>query len=693
MIGPGVRYTHVRRESGPVEIHVVEIDGSSAYIRPSCAPARPEALALEPVSRIAARAAEESRYPIAAVNGDYFIRAAGTHSNGDPVGVAVWDGEILSTPGPANTPRSALILDAQGTSSIAVLKMDAWAERGDGERRTIFAANQSRGSNQLVLYTPRFGASTGTRPDGVEVVLGDISLPVRAGARLTGTVRFVVRGAGDAAIPPDGVVLSGQGTAAEFLRDLTPGDSLAFRLDFAPGIPDGANVIGGGPRLVRAGRTTVEWEAEGLKPDVTQGRAPRTAVGCTGRRLVIVAVDGRQPGYSVGMTLTELADFMRELGCADAMNLDGGGSSCMWVRGAVQNRPSDGRERPVANALMVFCSAPKGPPVRLTLAPAEISLLAGTALPLQLRGEDAFYNPLEVPPGGVEWEVDPALGSVDADGRFVAAGGTEGALWKSGLLWAKSGEARIATRVRVYRRPPRLEITPAGISVATGGTKRLEVRAYDESGRPLTVPAEAVRWEVAPEIGVIDADGTLRASDGRGRGTVVATLYGVRATSAVSVGTVVRPLDGFETSNSWTATTFPPAVPGTVTLASEHSRTGSKALKLTFDFSTTTATRAVYARAPRPIGTPLALRLWLQGDPAGAWLRARLRDAAGQVVTVDFGRNLEAIADWRELIAPIPDGTAGPLTLESIYVVQPDPTMQTHGEIYVDDLSAEYAGS
>ncbi len=88
-------------------------------------------------------------------------------------------------------------------------------------------------------------------------------------------------------------------------------------------------------------------------------RNPRTAVGLTksGRKLVLAVVDGRQ-STSVGMTCAELADLMKSLGCETALNLDGGGSSAMYVAGAgVVNSPSDGAERTVGNHLALF--APK----------------------------------------------------------------------------------------------------------------------------------------------------------------------------------------------------------------------------------------------------------------------------------------------------------------------------------------------
>ena len=90
-------------------------------------------------------------------------------------------------------------------------------------------------------------------------------------------------------------------------------------------------------------------------------RHPRTAAGVSrdGRTLLLIVVDGRQPGWSIGVTLPELAQMMLGAGAWNAVNLDGGGSTAMWHRepgataGHVLNRPSDGHVRPVANHLGV----------------------------------------------------------------------------------------------------------------------------------------------------------------------------------------------------------------------------------------------------------------------------------------------------------------------------------------------------
>lgn len=117
------------------------------------------------------------------------------------------------------------------------------------------------------------------------------------------------------------------------------------------------HALGGGPNIVTNGAIDVKLSAEGFDSSYAN-KNPRTAVGFTSaNKLIMVIVDGRTSA-GVGMTLDELAQFMIWLGCTKAMNLDGGGSSTMWVQNTgVVNTPSDGTERSVASALGVW-SAP-----------------------------------------------------------------------------------------------------------------------------------------------------------------------------------------------------------------------------------------------------------------------------------------------------------------------------------------------
>jgi Phosphodiester glycosidase len=159
-------------------------------------------------------------------------------------------------------------------------------------------------------------------------------------------------------IPAGGFVLSGSGDAAEFLRgSLEAGEAADIELGMGEGQ---ALVTGGGPRLLVRGRVAVAATAEGFAPLSAPGfvasRHPRTLAGVKrDGTLLFVTVDGRRPGWSAGVTLPEAAHVMRSLGARNALNLDGGGSSGMVVRGELVSRPSDpSGERAVSDGIFVL---------------------------------------------------------------------------------------------------------------------------------------------------------------------------------------------------------------------------------------------------------------------------------------------------------------------------------------------------
>lgn len=274
---------------------------------------------------------------IAAVNGGFFS------SIGDPLGCLVVDGEVLSEPIAGRT--CAGITD-DGTLLFDVMRLDAGASTEAGTI-AINGINRDRGTDHVILYRPAFGPATRTNVFGAEVsVVGE-------------TVQEVVDGRGNSPIPPGGFVLSAHGRNREaLLAAFKPGDRVTLwaRLVPASGDPrwEGVrHVLGGGPRLLADGQYA---GGEGFRASLSDRRHPRTAIGrLADGRILLAVVGGRQPYHSLGMTLVELAGTLRQLGVTDAMNLDGGGSSTLVVRGVVINLPSDEfGERPVSDVLLVL---------------------------------------------------------------------------------------------------------------------------------------------------------------------------------------------------------------------------------------------------------------------------------------------------------------------------------------------------
>lgn len=116
------------------------------------------------------------------------------------------------------------------------------------------------------------------------------------------------------------------------------------------------SAIGGGPRLIQEGKVFIPFEDEVFFNSgfPWEENYARTAIGWRDdNRLILFVVDGARANHSVGLTLTQLAEVLLELGCAEAMNLDGGGSSAFVVNGVLLNRPSDGRERATTSSFAV----------------------------------------------------------------------------------------------------------------------------------------------------------------------------------------------------------------------------------------------------------------------------------------------------------------------------------------------------
>lgn len=225
---------------------------------------------------------------------------------------------------------------------------------GDGSVMKIDRLNAVRGENELVLYTPQYGDSTGVSPDGVEVLV-QLSRPLGPNERVSGTVRSVHLNAQGLTIPFDCIVLSAHGSAAASLADgVRPNQEVSLFPQFKD--ESGKNWSGayagiaGAVVLVKNGKVPVdEWVGKSWKDAVH----PRTCIAWNSNHFFFVVVDGRSQ-RSRGMTFEQLGVFCRStLGAEWALAQDGGGSSALVINGKVMNTPSDGQERRVANGYMM----------------------------------------------------------------------------------------------------------------------------------------------------------------------------------------------------------------------------------------------------------------------------------------------------------------------------------------------------
>jgi hypothetical protein len=291
---------------------------------------------------------------IGGINGDFFP------FTGHPLNLMVREGELLSFPffskaapeahratfgwGPGYSAVGFGAITSTIEAGMGVIKVEGWDEEAEPD--------------QVTLNTPAVGIAEAKAPN-VYAVIRTRDAKWGPDSTVKGEVTEVGTDVIMRPVSPDTAVVVAAGTGREKLLGLREGETVTVHthvegFDWSKV----TNVIGGGPTLVKNGQVFVDWAEGRFREDFAKNRHPRTAIGRTEKGdLWLVAVDGRSK-ISVGATLDEMAGIMKRLGCVDAINLDGGGSTTFNLFGLTLNRPSDGAERPVANGVLVLGPTP-----------------------------------------------------------------------------------------------------------------------------------------------------------------------------------------------------------------------------------------------------------------------------------------------------------------------------------------------
>lgn len=673
-IGPGVEYTAIRRTEGPWEIRVFTINRAEAQIRMQMAPGKGMVKGVERLSGIIERETREDDYVIAAANGDFFVMAPDPWA-GTLCGMAVRDGELLMTA----RNRPAFVLLEDWTPLIGVFDTQVKLKTPAGVIPRI-GFNQKPSKDIAVACT----ASWGWDGDGGCWIAKMAGLPVKADGKWEGTVTEVVPPGKSRRPGPDEVLLAGDGYAAGVLEKLAVGQPVTIETVTTPALPGSVLLaVGGSGELVKGGKLVAN---EGPKPP----RHPRTAIGYNDKQIILAMVDGRQPGWSIGMTLSELACLMQELGCTDALNLDGGGSTTAWVRGKVVNRPSDGRERLIANGVLVRSLAPRGPLARLIVNPPSIVALPGAKVPLELIGTDDWYNPVAAkeadfvvvaPAGGNGKPVPTATlkGSELTIGPGLGAGEIE-------IRHSKS-PASAKVPLNVVAGCPKLLVWPSSADLAPGDSVTFEALGLTDNNERVWMPETALTWSVEGFGVVQTGPATFRATQAGGSAKVIARLG--RATCELPIRVAGEMLvEDFEKGATLKFERYPddPAISGGIQLNTGDAGQGKRFCRMSYDLGKPTATRAVYARLDRPVGAAAAVSLLARGrSTKPVWVRAALVDKEGTRHLVTLSEALPAGDAWTRLEARLPAEAKGPLTWQSVYVVATAGETSA-GYIDMDDL-------
>lgn len=306
----------------PVKINVVEMNNKVA----SNYEVKPAIASVTLPNKRTVRNITQRTNSIVAINGGFFKPQTGV-----PLGTLMIDKKIYTGP---IYDRVALGIFKDGYD-VGRVQLDGKII-GNNQEIKIDNINQPRMlSSYILAYTRDWGKYAPVSPQyGVQLQI--------VGNKITAA------SANPLSIPENGYVLVGPKSK---LGKLFGADYVDVEIKTNPKWENVQHIISGGPYLLKDNQIFIDMTAQKLQS--IGGRNPRTAIGYTeDNNLVLVAVDGRE-GSSVGLTLVELAKLMKTLGCTNAINLDGGGSTVMYIKGQIVNHPHQPGGIALSNALVI----------------------------------------------------------------------------------------------------------------------------------------------------------------------------------------------------------------------------------------------------------------------------------------------------------------------------------------------------
>ncbi|MGI6751237.1 MAG: S-layer homology domain-containing protein [Anaerovoracaceae bacterium] len=629
------------------------------------------------LKKVVSMAAEKGQRVIAGMNGDFF-----NMSNGVVIGPVIKDG-ILRTSESSRFQSIGFYDD--GSAFIARMNLNI---RVDGEKlgEGISSLNFNKVvslQSGLMLYSEDFESSTKATIPTVNVILNVDSKPVINGI-VNGVVESVTESVGATPIPKGKMLLtmakdSPYTWVLSRIRQLQSGDNLTLSFGADRAWDDVVMALGGETKLITAGSIVAP----------SSGKEPRTAVGIKGDGTVIFyTIDGRQAGYSVGATMNELASRLRELGCTEAINLDGGGSTTLQSiypgdDGLTTiNRPSGSALRSCGNYILLINTKEKdGILTYLQPYPYEFQLLTGARQQLTVKALDGAYYPMRLSEE-IKYYVDQDMGEVDEKG-FFKAGNQSG----QGVISVTSGDAYGEAHFNIIETPDSISILDkAGgkpittLTVVAGKSYDLSALAMYK-GTPLLSDDTSFSWTVQGDIGTIDEAGVFTAAKvSSGKGTITASAGGKSAIVSVTGTGSGSLLEGFEGTayEMWTGTTAPLEVKVTRDLI--RVKYGWKSLEATYDFSKTGSGSLAIPTTINFQRSPGAINFWLYGDKSGNEVSVKVRGADG--LDWEYGACTVDFAGWRFISVDIPKD------IESIISFNIKNKGANKGKLYFDQLMA-----
>ncbi|MEE1042648.1 MAG: phosphodiester glycosidase family protein, partial [Clostridia bacterium] len=388
--------------------------------------------------------------------------------------------------------------------------------REDGTATRIHNINKLRQPYSIYMMTDDFGTQTYNTTKGIDVILTEIEGEMKLGNEITAVVESVNEYEGSIAIPEGKMVITVDANAPEEYYQAISSINIGEKIKITFGV-DGdqrwndvkIGLGATGDVLIENNKVNTDFEA---------GANPRTAIGITNEgKIILYTIDGRQKGYSYGVQLKSLANRLKELGCKDAINLDGGGSTSYVVQlpgdDVVEliNSPSDGKLRKVSNFIFLKNNQkPTGILSKITVYPLTSYVLVGESIKLTAKGADTAYYSAKTP--NLKFSLDAkTTNTITQDGTFTAN--------ENGIatVYAKSGTVEGSTTITCIANPTNISVIKdqkqiTSLTINREETASLSAEAFAGYNKLITSD-KSFEWWCDKEIGTITKDGKFTATD------------------------------------------------------------------------------------------------------------------------------------------------------------------------------------
>ena len=446
---------------------------------------------------------------LAGINADYFSLETGI-----PMSNIISEGKIITK---SDGSQYGIGILEDNTAFMSKLIMYSTMFREDGTIISINHINKLRQPYGIYMMTDDFADQTHNTTNGFDVILTDIEGEISIGSEINAVVESVDEYEGSIAIPEGKIVLTVDSNApielVEALKSLQIGEKIKITFGYE-GDERWEDV-----KLGIGATGDVLIENGVVNTDFTAGAHPRTALGIKeDGSIILYTIDGRQKGYSYGVQLRSLAKRLDELGCVDAINLDGGGSTSYIVQfpgdglTTLVNSPSDGKLRSVSNFIFLKNNQKStGILSKITLYPLTSYVLINNSINITAKGSDTAFYPTTLS-NPIYYVEENAASTIDRNGRFTAR--ENGTI----TVYAKSGNITGSTNIVCVEKPTSIRVKKKNgsyvekLTINREESMALSAEAYAGYNK-LVASNESFKWSCDETIGTITENGVFTATD------------------------------------------------------------------------------------------------------------------------------------------------------------------------------------